>query len=83
MPIFDIRLLSACGYTSTLIYRGTRARHANVAFCVLRLFGRGGGAESRKMILLWAKLKSLWQKRAARAAYRRLFQGGRLRKRAF
>jgi hypothetical protein len=35
------------------------------------------------MLPLWVKLKSWWQTRAMRAAYRRLFQRGRPRKGAF
>jgi hypothetical protein len=43
-----------------------------------------GGAEDREMTLLWARLKSWWERRAARAAYRRLFEKDmRSRRRAF
>jgi hypothetical protein len=43
-----------------------------------------GGVEDREMTLLWARLKSWWQARAARAAYRRLFEKDmRPRRRAF
>jgi hypothetical protein len=35
------------------------------------------------MAVLWAKLRSRWKTRAARAAYRRLFEDRRPRKRAF
>ena len=36
-----------------------------------RPVGTAGGVEDREMTLLWARLKSWWQTRAARAAYRR------------
>jgi hypothetical protein len=35
------------------------------------------------MLALWVRLKSWWQTQAIRASYRRLFQRGRPRKRAF
>ena len=48
------------------------------------LDGTVGGVEDREMTLLWARLKSWWQTRAARAAYRRLFEKDmRPRRRAF
>jgi hypothetical protein len=42
---------------------------------------RNGGS---RMTVLWSRLKSWWKARAARAAYRRLFEKNtRLRRRAF
>ena len=45
--------------------------------------GLEGETEDRAMVELWTRLKSWWHKRTARAAYRRVFQPGRQRRRAF